>query len=95
MRVPFCGNGFGRFGHEAQELAANLPQKRKLLVDSKDESAKKRNRSLGSARRGLPEEQVEAAAKVEKLQLQFNYVLFFCFCCSISAFKVLPREKAT
>lgn len=65
----------GRFGREAQELAANLPQKRQLLVDSKDESAKKRNRSLGSARRGLPE--VEAAAKVEKLQLQFNYVLFY------------------
>ena len=35
----------GRFGREAQELAANLPQKRELLVDSKDESAQKRNRS--------------------------------------------------
>lgn len=36
----------GRFGREAQELAANLPQKRKLLVDSKDESAKKETEAL-------------------------------------------------
>ena len=36
----------GRFGRQAQELAANLPQKRKLLVDSKDESKRKRNKSL-------------------------------------------------
>ena len=75
----------GRFGRQAQELAANLPQKRKLLVDSKDESKRKRNKSLprnlvvgltpevcetSADRRGLPEEKALAAAKVENFQLQ-------------------------